>query len=176
MHFSLVDILILIIMAWCIASSAMKGFIREILGLATVVIGLIFAAWFHSRLAPTFKDVVTTENLALFAAFAFIFLGTLLIGFVATFIAMKFVKMAKLAWFDRALGAAFGFIRGWVLVSILLLVFTAFEIQSERVKNSLFSPYFLPGSRVMAVITPYDLKARFLVGYRAVEMWWTSQK
>ncbi len=172
MHFSLIDLAIVLIMAWCIARSAMKGFMREILGLATIVLAILISAWFYQRTAFLFKDVVRTENLALFFSFSTIFILVLVIGAVATWLAARFMKFAKLQWFDRLLGAAFGFIRGWVFVSVLLLGLTAFDIQSERVRTSGLAPYFLPGSRVLAVVTPYDLKARFLVGYRAVEKWW----
>ena len=77
------------------------------------------------------------------------------------------MKFAKLQWADRLLGAAFGFIRGWLISAVILLALTAFEIQTERLKNSELAPYFLPGSRVIAVLTPYEMKAKFLVGYRA---------
>jgi membrane protein required for colicin V production len=175
MHFSIVDFLILLIMGWCVVSSAMRGFVREILGLATVLVGLLISAWFYQRVAPLFKDVVKTENLALFLAFSVIFVGTLIVGALVIWLTTRFVKFAKLQWFDRVLGAAFGFIRGWVFAAVLLLGLTAFDVQTERVKTSGLAPYFLPGSRVMAVVTPYDLKARFLVGYRGVEKWWREQ-
>jgi len=64
------------------------------------------------------------------------------------------------------------FIRGWLIGSVLLLGLTAFEVQTERLKGSGLAPYFLPGSRVIAILTPYELKAKFLVGYRAMERWW----
>ena len=86
-----------------------------------------------------------------------------------------FMKLAKLQWADRLLGAAFGFIRGWMIGAVILLGLTAFDVQTERVRNSQLAPYFLPGSRAMAVITPYELKAKFLVGYRALERWWQQQ-
>jgi membrane protein required for colicin V production len=123
-----------------------------------------------------FKDVVKTENLALFLAFSVIFIGTLVAAALIIWLATRFMKFAKLQWVDRVLGAAFGFIRGWVFAAVLLLVFTAFGLQTERVRNSGLAPYFLPGSRVMAVLTPYDLRARFLVGYRSIEKWWREQK
>ena len=174
-HFSLIDFLILIIMAWCIVRSAMNGFIREVIWLVTLLAAILLSGFFYNRSAPLFKDLVKTENLALFFAFSVIFLGTLLAGALIIWFITRFMKFAKLEWFDRLLGAAFGFIRGWVIVGALLLALTAFDVQTESVKNSGLAPYFLPGSRVMAVITPYDLKARFLVGYRAVERWWRDQ-
>ena len=137
--------------------------------------GVLLAAWFHRDVARLFKDVVRTENIALFLGFSLIFLVTLLVGFVAIWFAARFMKFAKIEWADRLLGAGFGFIRGWMICAAVLLALTAFEIQTERLKNSELAPYFLPGSRVIAIMTPYEIKAKFLVGYRAMERWWRQQ-
>jgi len=174
-HFSIVDFLILLIIAICVVRSAMRGFIREIFRIATILVAVILAGFFYHRAGPLFKDVVKTENLALFLAFFVIFLGTLLVGVLVVWLITRFMKFAKLEWADRVLGAAFGFIRGWLVVAVVLLALTAFDVQTERIKNSGLAPYFLPGARVIAVMTPYDLKARFLVGYRSVEKWWRER-
>ncbi len=174
-QFTILDLLVLILMTWCIVGSAMRGFVREVLGLATVLVAILLSAWLYHRAGPLFKDVVKTENLALFLAFSAIFLGTLLAGALAIWLITRFMKFAKLQMIDRLLGAAFGFIRGWVFGAVLLLGLTAFDIQTERIRNSVLAPYLLPGARVIAIVTPYDLKARFLVGYRAVEKWWRDQ-
>ena len=169
---TLLDWVIVAILAYSIAISAVHGFVREIFGLISILIGALLASWFYRPVAPLFKDVVRTENLALFLGFSLIFLGTLIASVLIIWLITRFVKFAKLQWADRMLGAAFGFIRGWVIGAVLLLSLTAFEVQTERLKNSELAPYFLPGSRVIAVMTPYELKAKFLVGYRALERWW----
>jgi len=173
--FSLLDWLLLAILVYSIAVSWFKGFVREVLGLITVLVGVLLAAWFYRGVGRLFKDVVRTENIALFFGFSLIFVMTLLAGFVVIWLVTKFMKFAKLQWADRLLGAAFGFIRGWVISAAILLALTAFEIQTERLKGSELAPYFLPGSRVIAVMTPYEMKAKFLVGYRALERWWRQQ-
>jgi membrane protein required for colicin V production len=173
--FSLLDWLFVAILVYSIAMSWFKGFVREVLGLVTVVVGVLLAAWFYHSVGIRFKDVVRTENIALFLGFSLIFLVTLLVGFVAIWLINRFMKFAKLQWADRLLGAAFGFVRGWVISAAILLALTAFEIQTERLRNSELAPYFLPGSRVIAVMTPYEMKAKFLVGYRALERWWRQQ-
>ena len=170
--FSLLDWIILAILVYSIVISWFKGFVREVLGLVTIVLGVIFAAWFYREIAGLFKNVVTTENLALFFGFSVIFLATLLAGFVIIWLITRFMKFAKLQWADRMLGAAFGFIRGWVIGAVILLALTAFDVQTERLKNSELAPYFLPGSRVIAIMTPYEMKAKFLVGYRTLERLW----
>jgi membrane protein required for colicin V production len=153
----------------------MRGFVREIYIVIAVLVGSLLAGWLYRPVGNLFKDVVRTENLALFLGFSLIFLGIILVGAVITWLTTKFMKFAKLQWADRLLGAAFGFIRGWMIGAVILLGLTAFEVQTDRVKNSLLAPYFLPGSRAIAVMTPYELKAKFLVGYRAIERLWQEQ-
>ena len=171
---NLLDIFVGTILVVSIVMSVIKGFVREILGIATLVAAFVLGSWLYTTTARLFKDVVKTENFALFLGFAIVFLGTLLAGAVAIWVARKILKFAKLQWFDRLLGAGFGFIRGWVLGSIVFLVLTSFNLQAERVKTSQLAPYFLPGARVIALVTPYDLKSRFMAGYRAVEKWWSE--
>ena len=172
---SLLDWVLIAILVYSIITSWFKGFTREVLGLLTLLVGILLSSWFYRSTAGLFKDVVRTENFALFLGFSIIFLATLVAGFVIIWLVTKFVKFAKLQWADRMLGAAFGFIRGWVIGAVVLLALTSFDVQTERLKNSELVPYFLPGSRVIAVVTPYEMKAKFLVGYRALERWW-SQK
>ncbi len=168
----MLDIFIVLILAYSIAMAAYKGFVREVLGLITVVSAGLIASWTYRGVSSTFKDVVRTENLALFLGFSVIFLATLIAGFLIIWLINRFMKFAKVEWADRLLGAAFGFIRGWLIGALLLLALTAFEVQTESIKNSRLAPYFLPGSRLIAIVTPYELKAKFLVGYRALERWW----
>jgi membrane protein required for colicin V production len=171
-HFTMLDWLIVLIVVSSVIVSWVKGFFRELFGLAIVIMAVLLAAWFYRLVGSAFKDVVRTENIALFLGFSLIFVVTFLAGFVILWLVTRFMKFAKLQWADRLLGAAFGFIRGWVICAAILLALTAFEIQTERLKNSVLAPYFLPGSRVIAVLTPYEIKAKFLVGYRALERWW----
>jgi len=172
---TLLDWLLVAILVYSIIVSWYKGFVREIFGLISLILAVLLASWFYRIVGIRFKDVVRTENIALFLGFSLIFLVTLAVGFVVVWLVTRFMKFAKLQWADRLLGAAFGFIRGWVISAAILLALTAFEIQTERLKNSELAPYFLPGSRVIAVMTPYEMKAKFLVGYRALERWWRQQ-
>jgi membrane protein required for colicin V production len=169
---NLLDGIVALILVVSIALAFAKGFVKALLGLGSLVVGFLLGAWFYRPAAEPFKEFVKSENAALFLGFAVVFLGTLFIGILAIWVAQKLLKFARIQWFDRLLGAAFGFIRGWVLGSIFFLALTSFGLQSDRVKSSQLAPYFLPGARVMAVLVPYDLKARFMVGYGAVEKWW----
>jgi membrane protein required for colicin V production len=169
---NILDWIVLVILISSIVLSAMKGFVRELLGMVFLVAAIILGSWFYAAVATPLKDVVKTENIALFLGFAIVFLGTLLVGAAIIWIVRKLIKFAQIQWFDRVLGAAFGFIRGWILGAIVFLALTSFDLQAERVKSSRLAPYFLPGARIIALATPRDLKARFTDGYDAIERWW----
>ena len=141
----------------------MKGFVREVARAGVDRAGHSSRSMVLPRASVLFKDVVKTENLALFFGFSVVFLGTLLAGFLAIWLITKFVKFAKIQWFDRLLGAAFGFIRGWVLASIIFLGLTSFDVQTERVRNSNWRP-IAAGRQGDCIADAYEMKARFLVG------------
>jgi membrane protein required for colicin V production len=169
---NLLDAVVLLILLGSVVYSALKGFVRELLGMLSLVAAFFVSVSFYRVASEPFKEVVKTENIALFLGFASIFLGTLIVGALVIWAVQKLVKFAKVQWFDRLLGAAFGFIRGWILGSVVFLVLTSFDLQSERIRDSQLAPYYLPGARIIALATPNDLKTRFMDGYRVVEKWW----
>jgi membrane protein required for colicin V production len=174
--FTFVDWLIVIILLASVVFAALKGFARELIGMGSMVLAFMLASWFYTAAAEPFKDVVKTENLALFLGFSIVFLGTLIAGVLVAWLVSTFMKFAKLQWFDRCLGALFGLVRGWLLGGIVLVGLTAFNIQSLSVKSSILAPYFLPASRMIALVTPSDFKDRFRSGYAAIERWWKEQR
>ena len=172
MNLNLLDWTVLFILVSSVVLSILKGFVREILTMLSLIAAFFVGVWFYRAGATPFKEVVKTENIALFLGFVVLFLGTLVIGALCIWVAQKLIKFAQIQWFDRLLGAAFGFVRGWILGSILFLALTSFDLQAERVQGSLLAPYYLPGARIIALVTPDDFKTRFMDGYHAAENWW----
>ncbi len=84
----------------------------------------------------------------------------------------KFLRVVDLQWFDRLLGAAFGFARGWLVGSVIFLGLTAFPVRIETVQHATLGPYLLLSARVLAVMTPASLKEQFLEGYDQVRSLW----
>jgi membrane protein required for colicin V production len=174
-QFNLLDAVVLLILLGSVVYSTLKGFVRELLGMLSLVAAFFVSVSFYRVASESFKEVVKTENIALFLGFAFVFLGTLFVGALVIWTVQKLIKFAHIQWFDRLLGAAFGFIRGWILGLIVFLALTSFDVQAERVRSSQLAPYYLPGVRIIALATPEDLKTRFTDGYHAVEKWWRER-
>jgi membrane protein required for colicin V production len=148
-----------------IAAAILKGFIRELISLASVVAGLVIAALGYQRAALWFDDLTRSHNVALGLGFLTLFVGTLLVGAVVSVLARKLIQKAGLQWFDRFLGGVFGLVRGVVVDCILLMVLVAFAIKAEAVQKSTLAPYVTTGARVIALVMPADLKAEFKAGF-----------
>jgi len=169
---NVLDWVVVVIVVSSVISSILKGFAREAISLAAVILGLLIASWFYPQAGSLVLPYVKTEAIASLVGFAMIFLGILLAGGAVSFVATKFLRVVDLQWFDRLLGAAFGLARGWLVGSIIFLGLTAFPVQIEVVQQATLGPYLLLSARVLVVVTPAPLKEQFLAGYNQVRSLW----
>ena len=148
-----------------VAAAIMKGFIRELISLSSLVIGLVVAAVAYPRAALWFEDVTKSHEIAQGLGFLVLFLGTLLLGSLVSLLGRKLFKTAGIQWFDRFLGAVFGLLRGVVVDWILLFVLLAFTIKPEAVQQSSLAPYVSAGANIISLAMPANLKAQFRLGF-----------
>jgi membrane protein required for colicin V production len=154
-----------VIVVASVAAAIMRGFFRELISLASLVIGLVVAALAYPRAALWFEDLTKSHEIALGLGFLTLFLGILLLGSLVSLLARKLIKTAGIQWFDRFLGAVFGLVRGVVVDCILLLVLLAFTIKPEAVQQSSLAPYVTAGARVISLAMPGNLKGQFRQGF-----------
>jgi membrane protein required for colicin V production len=144
-----------------VVAALVKGFMRELISLASLVVGLAVAAWGYARVALWFEDLTRSHEIALGLGFLSLFLATLAVGALVAALVRKLIKTVGVEWFDRFLGGVFGLVRGVVVDSVLLLVLVAFAIKPEAVRQSSLAPYVATGARVIALVMPENLKAQF---------------
>jgi len=148
-----------------LVTAMMKGFVREMISLASVVIGLVVAALGYARAALWFDDLTKSHEVALGLGFLVLFLGTLVAGALVGVVARKLIKTAGIQWFDRFLGGIFGLVRGVLVDAILLMAILAFAIKPEAVRQSALAPYVTTGARVIVLVMPENLRAQFHLGF-----------
>jgi membrane protein required for colicin V production len=73
MSLNFLDWILLFILVVSVVTSAMKGFVRELMGIASLVAAFILGSWFYRDVSTLFKEVVKNENIALFLGFALSF-------------------------------------------------------------------------------------------------------
>lgn len=170
------DYVLLAILLLSVVMSARKGFSREIIGLTAALAALVLGMWFYGLAGSFLLPYVSSGRVANLAGFLLVVFSVLLLGWMLGWIVSRFLRTVGLSLLDRLLGAAFGFIRGLLIVIALLTAFMAFGPQvdsksvSASVLNSRIAPYVLDASHLFVKIAPMELKASFLKQYSQVKL------
>lgn len=170
------DWLIILAVVLSVVLAAIHGFFFEIFSLAGVVVGYLLAAWEYPRVAAWFSPYVKAQWVADFAGFLTIFLAVVLLAGVVGRVARWSMREAGLRWIDRALGAAFGLLRGVLIAVVLVMALAAFAPGSRWLAESQFGPYFLAVGRAAIWVAPSDVRHRFQDGLKALPDFRDAQK
>jgi membrane protein required for colicin V production len=161
---SVADWAILAVILVSVVSAASQGFFHEAFGIAGLVIGYLLAAWQYHRLAEWFAPHLKSPWLGDIAGFLIIFLAVLILAGLVGRLVRWAVKEAGLSWFDRLLGGALGFVRGALMVAVILMGMAAFTPASRWIEGSQLAPYFLVVGRAAIWVAPSELRSRFYQG------------
>jgi membrane protein required for colicin V production len=158
------DWIILAIIMFSALLAAAQGFIFEIVSLAGAVAGYLLAAWGYSKIAAWFLPYVKTQAFADLGGFLAIFFAVLLLSGAIARILRWMVHEAGFRWVDRSLGAAFGFLRGAIIVTAGLLAFTAFAPEAPELAGSQLAGYFVVAGRGASWLAPAEIRRKFSEG------------
>lgn len=164
-HWNWLDWVLATTVLLSVLTAIWKGFVAELVALASAITGLVIAAFNYERLAPLFQTMIRSRGVALGVSFLLIFAVVMVIGALISILARKLIKKVQLQWFDRFLGGIFGLARGLLVDCIVILVMITFTIQQASVEKSALAPYFIAGSRVVALAMPSNLRNGFRTGF-----------
>jgi membrane protein required for colicin V production len=99
-----------------------RGVIRELIALATWVVGLIVAIEYAAPLAGAFARLDLAPVVKETLAFVAILVAVMIVGAVASRLLAGVVRAIGLGFVDRMLGAAFGVARGLLVVVAFALI------------------------------------------------------
>jgi membrane protein required for colicin V production len=134
------DYAVLVIVGLSVLLSMMRGFVREILALASWVVAFFVAKAYVLELAPLLPQAIPNTSLRYLAAFIILFLATLLICSLLAIALSQIFKQIGLSWLDRILGAFFGLARGILIVVVMVLLAGLTSLpQDLRWRNAMFS-------------------------------------
>jgi len=164
-HWNWLDWAFAIIVFLSVVTAMWKGFVAELVTLASAITALIIAALNYERVAPLLAGITNSRGVALAVAFILLFAAVMLLGALLSVIAKKLIRKVELQWFDRFLGGVFGLARGLLIDCVVLLVMMAFAIQQGAIQRSILAPYVSAGARVIALAMPGEMKGDFHVGF-----------
>ena len=154
MSINWVDILIMIIILLNVMVGIRRGIIRGIINFIGII-AAIFLAIFWFREVGEFIDLHTalSREISNVIGFAIIFLGICLIARIIEIFLKKVFSLLFISWIDVLGGALLGFIRGSIMVGILLIIAT-FAPLPVSVKNQ-FESSFLANRFAIMTMTFY---------------------
>jgi len=113
-----------------------KGFIREVVSLAGLVIATVLSFRFYKTGAELLTEWIAKENLRQLTAFLLIFFFVILVAALVSFLLKRLMDTAGLSFYDRFLGLLFGMLRGVVIVYVFVLVLNGFGIARKTLADS----------------------------------------
>jgi len=169
------DVVLIVVLAFSTLQSLRKGFSREIVGMAAALAALVLAMWFYGMAGTFIAPYVGSARTANLLGFGLVIITVLLLGSLVGWIVSRFLRTIGLSFFDRLLGAAFGFVRGLLITIAVLTAVMAFGPRTdnnptpEAVVHSRIAPWVLEASRWFVAIAPMELKQSFHERYSQVE-------
>lgn len=150
------DWIIAITLAVSTVTAFMSGLVRSLFSLAGLLLGVLVAAWYSPRLAEYFRGDINPFALARAVAFVLILIVVYVVAALLGRLLRGAFKAVGLGFLDRLGGAAFGFVRGTLLLAAMILPFGAFLQHFEATRTSVLMPYLLQASHGISFVMPRD--------------------
>jgi membrane protein required for colicin V production len=176
MPFNALDVIVCVILLYSVIQGLVHGMTRQIVSIGALVVGLLLAGWYYPRAAAVILPYTRTWEIAAFLGFLVIFVAVKLLGVLVGVLMGKLLSAADLKWFDRVLGAAFGFAKGFLLSAVLFVGLLAFPFDLKWVKEASVAPYLLRGAKFISNITPPSVKVRFDEGVTKLRAIWKQSE
>jgi membrane protein required for colicin V production len=160
--FQPLDLVVVLIVIVSTVYATIRGFVNETLSILAWVAAALAALFFGPWAAGMTEKMFSPHWLGALAGYAFIFLLTVLPLSFMTFRLSQSVKRSQIGPLDRSLGAAFGVVRGLVIVGVAYLIFTIIvptAMQPEWVTKARLLPVIRSSAEAIASLVPEHDKA-----------------
>ena len=166
MVFNWLDIILLVIIAVTIVIGAIRGFVRQIIGLLAVIVGLILAIRYYSYVAEVFT-FVRNDVLAQLLGFFLVFVAVLCVGWMINIFLTKAVR-GPFRSLNHFLGAGLGLIKGILICGVVVFGLLVFPVNTGMIKESLLAPYCIKIVDTAYDLIPQELKDKFTEAYEEI--------
>jgi membrane protein required for colicin V production len=161
------DIVFVIILLGTMILGIVKGLIRQVIGLAAVIIGLVLASLYYEGIAEVVQKLIRDRLLSNFLGFLIIFLCVLAVGALLSHFISKAMK-GPLAFINRLSGGLFGLLKAVLICGIIVFALTVFGVAREALETSRLAPVCLGVTRAAVNLIPQDLKTKFNQSYKEI--------
>ena len=167
------DIIILIIIFALSIYGLIRGFVKEIVSIISIVLGLSFALHWYEE-AARYLAFLNNQNQQKILGFIIVFIGVSLLLSVLGKLMRLVLKGINLGCLDHLLGLVVGFVKGVVVACAILLVLVSFLPPSNKVlAGSQLAPTIISLTKTIAALAPPGLKEQFTVKLDKLKNVWS---
>jgi len=151
------DIAILVVVLVSVVIGLIRGFVRELLSLISWVLAFWLALVYAEPASNILDPYVTVPMVRMAAAFAVIFVVSLLAASLIGYLVYKLFSATGLTGADRSLGALFGLARGCVIIAIFVSVAGVAFAKEKWWQDSKLVNYSAPLSKAILDLLPPEV-------------------
>ena len=150
---SLVIVAIVALLTW---RAFRRGFLRELVGLAALILAVPVAGVFYDDMVPKVEPIIDDATVSALVSFLVILAGVIVAGQLIGYLLRRGVDVLNLGGADRIAGAAFGALQGLLLCQVLLVALVNFPTPDIRthIDDSIIATRLLEGAPVVLAIFP----------------------
>jgi membrane protein required for colicin V production len=136
MSLNYIDYIILVILVLFLIQGYRKGIIIGLATIAALVLGIYVAVHFSNYLDATLMEHLKPSRKWLpFLSFAITFILVVIAVMIVAKLTEKLVDLVGMGFFNHLGGAALGLVKGVILVSILVFIFTSIDSKEKWLKK-----------------------------------------
>jgi membrane protein required for colicin V production len=153
-----------------------RGLVRIVIGLLTVIVAFFLASRYQDSLAATLMGHSVSETPARIAAYAIVFLATMIAGGLVAWVVGRFVKLAMLSFPDRLAGGAVGFLAALLAAAFLVHPLVASSSGGSRMlATSKLAPYVTVVADIANSVAPDAVAKRYDDGIESLRRIWRGE-
>ncbi len=170
---NVLDIVISMIVVFCLVRGIFRGIIKELTSIIGVFVGFYGGYMYYPLLARWLSNLIMDKPylniISFLLTFTILFIA---IGSVGVILKHLF-KIAGLGWTDRLLGGTLAIVKAVLIVSVLLIPITAFlPKNSPVIKHSIIAPHVSLASEKIVAAVPRDMKEKFRDNIKSLKASW----
>jgi len=142
LEINLLDVVAGAIALFFLVRGLVRGLAREVGSVVGVVGGFALARHFQATVQPSLEPLFANPNVAGLAAFALIFILTLIVVSLVVFALRKFMSITLTSWIDHFLGAFAGLAKGLLLLTLTFYLVQGFFPDLPLIKSAQSTPFF----------------------------------
>jgi membrane protein required for colicin V production len=161
------DIVFIVVLVATLVIGIVKGLVRQVIGLAAVIVGLVLASLYYAGIAEIFQKFVHDQLVSNFLGFLVLFFCVLAVGALLSHFISKAMK-GPLAFVNRFFGGLFGLLKAILICGIIAFALTAFNIARPALETSRLAPICLGVTRAAVNLIPQELRTKFNQSYQEI--------